>query len=157
MKILVTVGTTSFDSLIEFLDSATFTHGYEFVFQVADGSYLPKNYNFFKTDNNLWDNYKDYFIITHCGAGSVYFLLENNFDFICIPNLERADKHQLDIANHIMKKRLASVAYDFQELNSILDTQIFKKEKFLPYEKEDFFKSDEINRLIRRCREKNDK
>jgi len=148
MKILVTVGTTPFDTLIQFLDTTQFNFDYEFIFQIANGNYIPTNHISFQFNPNIWEDYKDYFVITHCGAGSLYFLLENNYKFICVPNLERIDQHQLDIANFIKKEKLASVATNFSDFEQMLNGSILSK-KFNPYIKDFFFKEKEINSIIK--------
>lgn len=46
MKILVTVGTTRFDSLIKYIDETFADSAIEFTFQIADGKYEPINFPF---------------------------------------------------------------------------------------------------------------
>ena len=105
MKIFVTVGTTKFDGLIEYIDNNFDSKKYEVFFQIADGKYIPKNFPYVRFVSNI----KNFFlkcdiVITHAGAGSIYELLELNKKIIIVPNLERKDKHQLDIALFMEKK-----------------------------------------------------
>ena len=46
-------------------------------------------------------------IVTHVGAGTVFFLLGENIPFTAIPNLERTDQHQLELYSWLQAKRLA--------------------------------------------------
>jgi len=148
MKILVTVGTTSFDTLIQFLDEFKSSYQFEFIFQIADGEYIPKNYEYFRFDEELWGNYNDVFVITHCGAGSLYYLLENNIKFIGVPNLERVDQHQTDIAEFLRSNDLSSVCLTFEELGQELSVKKNSSATYRPYKKESFFKGNEISHLI---------
>lgn len=148
MKILVTVGTTSFDTLIQFLDEFKSSYQYDFIFQIADGIYIPKNHEYFRFDNNLWEKYKDIFVITHCGAGSFYYLLEQRIKFIGVPNLERVDQHQTDIANFVRNENLSTICFDFEELGQELSSQHFLSFVSKSYEKDSFFKGCEISKLI---------
>lgn len=148
MKILVTVGTTSFDSLICFLDNTNFEHNYEFVFQIADGEYIPNNYPFFRFEANLWERFENHVVITHCGAGTVYYLLENRFNFIVVPNLERIDKHQLDLAEWVKMQNYATVAFNFNELGTVLNSKHQLNHPKKSYIKTPFFKGSEISDLL---------
>lgn len=143
MKILVTVGTTSFDSMIEAADKcAAKLDDHQFTFQIADGRYIPQYGDYF----NFSDSISDYYsqsdgIITHAGAGSTYKLLELRKKIIVVPNLDRVDKHQSDIANFLEENNYALVVWklsNLQEiLNSIDDFQptIFEKQHFLKLKK----------------------
>ena len=73
-KILVTLGTTNFDSLIDIFDVKT--DKYEFEFQIGHSKKKPKNnpYFDFKSQDSLYEGYD--FIVSHAGAGSVFKLLE---------------------------------------------------------------------------------
>lgn len=55
-------------------------------------------------------------VITHTGAGTVYKLLELGKRLITVPNLERRDKHQLELANWLMSRRYCVVLKDVDEL-----------------------------------------
>lgn len=146
MKYLVTVGTTTFDTLIKFLDCEC--REYEFVFQIANGTYQPKNNCYFRFSPTMWEDYNGYAVITHAGAGSVYSLLEKGEKFIAIANTERTDKHQLDLCGYLASNNLALVGQDFGHLKSLLEVRALEQYTPIPYEKEDFFLGDYINKLI---------
>ena len=48
-------------------------------------------------------------LITHCGAGSVFWGLENKIPTIAIVNLSRPDDHQMDLGNYLDNKELCLV------------------------------------------------
>ena len=145
MKILVTVGTTEYDSLISYIDSAPYFCDFSVEFQIANGKYLPQNHSFF-TFISIEDIMKKYreadLIITHAGASTINKLLEMKKKFIVVPNLERSDRHQIDIADFISKNKYALVAYSLSQLE--IFTDIIQNINFKTFNKETFFKSEEI-------------
>lgn len=146
MKILITVGTTSFDSLIEYLDR-NLNKEIDAIFQIAEGKYTPVNFNFFRFSEDIDSIYNDNeIIITHAGAGSIYNLLEKGKILFLIPNLERVDKHQTDIATFMHKNKYAIMINKFKEINTYIKKG--KDIKLSPFKKTDFFKTDEIMKFI---------
>ncbi|WP_394157426.1 PssE/Cps14G family polysaccharide biosynthesis glycosyltransferase [Vibrio campbellii] len=144
MKIFVTVGTTPFDSLIKSIDEKIANiHGVEVTFQISDGNYKPKFGDFFNFSENINHYYKSSdVVITHAGAGSIYSLLESRVKTIIVPNLDRIDKHQIDIARFMENNGYASVMWDLKNPMNIVERA--KSAEFNPYVKEAFFKVDEI-------------
>ena len=143
MKILVTVGTTRFDGLIEHLDTHASDIDGQFTMQIADGSYCPVNIPWFRFSENIDPYYRDAdLVITHGGAGSVYRLLELGKPIIVVPNLERNDNHQEDLANYMARRNHALVVRDFELL---MDTiRRCPEHQFEPYSVEPFSAADEI-------------
>jgi beta-1,4-N-acetylglucosaminyltransferase len=89
-------------------------------FQVSNGKYVPVNHKYYKfmDQSAIETKYKEAdIIITHVGAGTIYKLLELGKKFIVVPNLERIDKHQRDIADYISREKYAFVAYNFNQLS----------------------------------------
>ncbi|MEX9604329.1 PssE/Cps14G family polysaccharide biosynthesis glycosyltransferase [Providencia rettgeri] len=119
MKILLTLGTTPFDSLVRYID--TQLNNTNIVIQ-SMGNYIPKNHEHFSFESNINKIYKDYdIIITHAGAGSIYNLLEMKKKIVIVPNLERVDNHQQDIALYVEKNNYALIAWRFEEIPICLD------------------------------------
>jgi beta-1,4-N-acetylglucosaminyltransferase len=140
MKIFVTVGTTSFDSLIRFIDEELRNEGYEIIFQISEGKYIPKNFEYFNFSEDIDFYYKNCdVVITHAGAGSVYRLLELKKKIIIIPNMERVDKHQIEIAEYMKEKGHALMCSDINELRLAIggimgvELEEFKKEDFFSH------------------------
>jgi beta-1,4-N-acetylglucosaminyltransferase len=145
MKILVTVGTTKFESLIKYIDIEMHNSNWNIELQIADGKYIPRNYPYFLYLNNCEINkkYADAeLIITHAGCGTIYKLLEMRKKLIIVPNLERSDKHQLDLANYIDKNNFALVAYSLVKIEYLI--KLSSNYNFRIFTKDNFFKADEI-------------
>jgi len=143
MKILVTVGTTRFDSLIKYLDEECIGLGHEITFQIADGKYKPVNFPFFRFNSEINTYYiASDLVICHAGAGTIYKLLELKKKIIIVPNTERVDNHQLDIAEFMATNGYAISINDFSELpEGILSAS---KSDMRVFEKHDFDKTQEI-------------
>jgi len=145
MNILVTVGTTQYDELIEYIDVRVSNH--QITFQIASGSYKPINHKYFSFSDDFTKYVeKSDIVITHSGAGSVYSLLEMKKKIIVVPNLYRIDKHQKELASYVEKNDFAFVAWELEQLNVLIeaiDNKVFKE-----YVKDDFFKGHEIRRII---------
>lgn len=143
-KVLVTVGTTKFDSLIKYLDEVA---GYNFTFQIGNGEYTPKNYHFFRFSENISEYYKKAdVIISHAGAGTLYSLLRMHKKVLMVPNLERRDKHQVEIAEYLDSMGCAKWCKSFDEiLTNMINISTMQ---FSIYESDDFFKFDEITQLL---------
>jgi beta-1,4-N-acetylglucosaminyltransferase len=145
MKIFVTVGTTKYDSLISYIDSEPYFYNLPVEFQIANGKYLPKKHPYFSFIDGvgILKKYQENdVIITHSGAGTIYKLLEMKRKFIVVPNLERIDKHQMDIADFLLKNRYALVAYNMTQLEVFVD--IIQNYDYKHFNREAFFKSPEI-------------
>lgn len=119
MKVLVTLGTTQFDGLIKYTDMNLTDH----LVTIQTTSDIPLT-------NASLVHYTDDFIsfcsefdviITHAGAGNVYTLLESGFKLIVVPNLERSDKHQSDLADFIEEKNYAIVCRDLSDLRRCVE------------------------------------
>ncbi|MEZ8816957.1 PssE/Cps14G family polysaccharide biosynthesis glycosyltransferase [Vibrio cyclitrophicus] len=139
IKIFVTVGTTEFDELIKAVDELKLSEKYKIVAQVSPASkYNAKYINTFEFVDDI-DSYMASFdlIITHAGAGSVYNLLEKGKRLLVVPNTERYDKHQIELAEYILHNNYAQVCLDINDLSKSI-IQVLS-ETFTPYSKEDFF------------------
>lgn len=146
MNVFVTVGTTPFDSLIKYIDQSKID-GISVVMQIATGKYIPQNAEFFSFTEKI-DKYYDEadIIITHAGAGSVYKLLEKSKKIIVFPNIDRIDRHQLEIANFIYTKNLGLIG----STSKILKEQIFKVNEsiYSVYKKDDFFAGKYLRKFL---------
>lgn len=144
-KLFITVGTTSFDSLIKYIDKnvqPNFTD-YKFIYQLANGLYIPKNGDSFDFSDEISTYYfESDVIICHAGAGTIYQLLEMGKSIITVPNLERIDKHQSDIARNMAKSNFLVCCEEFENLSDSLKD--ITSRSLEAYVKEPFFKSTEI-------------
>tara|TARA_R110001599_G_scaffold27629_2_gene96771 strand:+ start:1692 stop:2156 length:465 start_codon:yes stop_codon:yes gene_type:complete len=146
---LVTIGTTTFDSLIKVLDKPS--TDVSLTFQIAAGVYEPIHHTYKRFIPNLQSHYLSYdFIITHAGAGSVYSLLELPTKFAVVANTDRSDNHQLELSKFVQSNNYAKTySVDAMKVLSLL--QIFQgieRYNSVQYKKEKFFKGKEIIEFI---------
>ncbi|EIX4875197.1 glycosyltransferase [Vibrio vulnificus] len=147
-KIFVTVGTTPFDSLIKKVDSIFCPEHYEVILQVSeDANYIPENFKYFKFDPGFRSKLTDFdLIITHAGAGSIYSLLELGHKIVVVPNLERVDKHQSEIARFVSENNYGGVCLNLSYLKEIVDMSL--NASFASYKKEPFFGFSFIDEFV---------
>ena len=126
-KLFFTVGTTDFPALTRKANELHKSKKFKVVAQsptrLKDTSL--EQFNFKK-------NLIDYFlssdlVITHAGAGSCYKLIELGVPIIIVPNLNRRDKHQKEIALY----------FEINNLENIIEKQ--DSVTFTPYKKTPFF------------------
>lgn len=147
-KVLVTVGTSSFDSLLRSIDNLSIK-GVEFTIQTGTSTYTVKNHRSFTWIDNITNTFKNYdLIVTHAGAGTIYNLLESGFCFLAVPNLERTDHHQLDICNYLVENGYALICTDVSTIESHVLASLHR-ENLKEYVKTNFFKTDEILNVIK--------
>lgn len=124
--ILVTIGTTAFDSLIKEIDQ-TFPKSTDLLLQIADGFYKPVNFPFI-TFSNYIDQYyeKANLIICHAGAGTVYKLLEMEKKIIVVPNMTRSDPHQRELADFVKANNYGLVPDNLKDIyKTVIDAELF--------------------------------
>lgn len=116
--ILVTVGTTTFDSLIKTVDEIARHIDEQIVCQIADGKYVPKNCEYFRYKPTLDNEFCSAdLVVCHGGAGTLFKLLELNKKIISVPNLERKDKHQTDLINTLANENFITSCNELSELH----------------------------------------
>ena len=94
--ILVTVGSTHFDELIEEIDHLVQIEIItdQVVFQIGNGEYIPKFGSHYRFNKNIAENFKSAdLIITHGGLTTLQ-ILKMGQDFIAISNTNLQDDHQ---------------------------------------------------------------
>lgn len=149
-RILVITGTTGFDSLVRNIDEdRSLEQDFDIVLQTGDGSYIPKYKPSFKFDKMIMNTLQDYdFFITHAGAGTVYHLLENQKRLLVVPNTDRADKHQVELAQHVNFQQLCSVCFHVQEISSFIKNIEYKTQHLKSYNKMEFNAAQNILNYI---------
>ncbi|UDM62796.1 hypothetical protein KIJ96_06025 [Pseudoalteromonas piscicida] len=148
MKILVTVGSSSFDTLVKAVDEAAQTFPqHHFTFQIGKGDFQPRNGEYFGFSNHFSNTLKDAdLIITHAGAGTVFELLEIGKKCIIVPNFGRVDKHQSDLADYVDKHNYAIVCTQIDSIAQLINGA----SNYQPsaYVKEPFFLAEDLVRLF---------
>ena len=146
MKLLVTVGTTTFDSLISAIDQCNLS-GFETITVQHAAGHPSNNYD---SHEFIYDIQKYYIeadlIITHAGAGSIYKLLEMQKRLLVVPNLERSDPHQKEIARFVQEQNYGCVCWDVTTMNESIEEA--KQGIYVPYQSTAFFKTKDIVEMI---------
>ncbi len=136
MKILVTTGTTNFPELI---NASLNLKEHALILQTPMFNKLPPsgNYEYIPFIHDIDSTIESVdFVITHAGAGNVFKLLEGKKRFIVCPNLFRADNHQKQLADYILKNNYAAVCYDLLKLDKYVN-ELFQT-RFNKYENNHF-------------------
>nr|WP_232623333.1 PssE/Cps14G family polysaccharide biosynthesis glycosyltransferase [Citrobacter koseri] len=145
---MVTVGTTRYDKLIAqvaSLASSPEMSEHRFLCQRSDGLSFPETDNYKEVDyiQCIEKRYPEFdLIITHAGAGSIFSLIDYGKKIIIVPNLERIDKHQADIAKYMGEHDYAIICWDMEELGLLIKKSIDFQIK--PFKMVRFFKDDEF-------------
>lgn len=149
-RILVITGTTGFDSLVKKIDeSRELEDGHVITLQTGEGSYKPIHKPFFDFDKGLKGKLDEYdFFITHAGAGSIFMLLEQKKRVLVVPNTDRADKHQTELAQYVKSHHLCAVCEKVQGIVPAIEAIDRATQNLQPYEKVEFNAVREVLRYI---------
>ncbi|MCV2883272.1 hypothetical protein OE749_01005 [Aestuariibacter sp. AA17] len=151
MMIFVTVGTTCFDELIGYMDVLAKHYEHQIILQTGPSTYIPSNASYFDFTNDIEAMYdKADIIVSHAGAGSTYKLLELEKPLILVPNLERVDKHQSDIATFMENNRHALVAWEYVQIPKMIDKIVQNTVVLKPFKKKAFFAQERLRSEILR-------
>ena len=136
MKIFVTVGTGQFNVLIKEMDKIATKSNHQIVAQIGKGNYLPKNITHFRFKSSLVEDYKNAdLVIAHAGAGTTYEVLKMNKKLISIANLNRTDKHQLDIVKKMSEDKYLLWCKEVHNLyDQIENVKNIRFKKYIPPE-----------------------
>ncbi|MFD0848385.1 PssE/Cps14G family polysaccharide biosynthesis glycosyltransferase [Sphingosinicella xenopeptidilytica] len=147
MKIFVTVGTTRFDSLVQYIAENEYFRTHECVLQVGSGGPHPDSFQVFDYTNQI-DRFYAWadVIITHAGAGSIYRLLDMRKSLVIVPNTDRLDPHQSDIARFMHENGHALAVDSLPELTAFVEKAATMR--FHPFEREAFFAVEDILNFI---------
>ena len=96
--IFVSVGTTTFEELVQRMDELAPTLGEEVVCQIGRGVYTPKHCKYFRFAPSL-DDYlrRARLVIGHGGLGTVLGAVRHGKPFVGVSNPDRPDLHQDEI------------------------------------------------------------
>jgi len=117
MKIFVTVGSSHYNSLVRAIDATDFPQDFDVTIQIAGGTYVPQNHPYIRFTDSIEQYIDDAdIVIAHAGAGTVFYLLEQKKKVIVVPNQERIDNHQMDIAEYVDKNNFANVCFELSDI-----------------------------------------
>jgi UDP-N-acetyl-D-mannosaminouronate:lipid I N-acetyl-D-mannosaminouronosyltransferase len=156
MNIFVTVGHTHYNSLFKAVNEQLTPEKYQVINQISDGEYLPKNHVYFSYTDDIDRQIEQAdLVITHAGAGSVFHLLEIGKPVVVVPNFERVDEHQKDIADFVFQNNYASVCRNLSSLEQSVLSAI--SDNYSSYQSDPFYGYENILTSINRRGVKADK
>lgn len=149
-RILVITGTTGFDSLLRHIDeSRELENKYDIILQTGESTYQPKYKACFDFDKGLKDKLDEYdFFITHAGAGTIFMLLEHKKRVLVVPNTERADKHQIELAQYVKSNNLCAVCQNVADVAQAINEIDSRTQNLQPYAKLEFNAVRDVLRYI---------
>jgi len=147
VSVFVTVGTTSFDQLIEAVDNGE--HASTAFLQIADGDYRPVHARWCRMlpGIDVAIERAD-IVVCHAGAGTVFGLLQAGLVPIVVPNLFRRDKHQAELGRWLARRRYAIVASGPDEVNDRIARYAELAAACAPFDTPRFFMTDRLNALV---------
>ncbi|KAG9150808.1 hypothetical protein Leryth_002958 [Lithospermum erythrorhizon] len=120
-SVFVTVGTTSFDSLVRAMDNKNvqeelFRKGYtHLLIQMGRGTYVPNKsagqagslvVDYFRFSSSIADYLKSSsLVISHAGSGSIFETLKLGKPLIVVVNEDLMDNHQSELAEELAERR----------------------------------------------------
>ena len=120
--VLVSVGTTAFDKLVLYVMGLDLNRNVKYqVSSLSKIKFQQDDANIFDFIQDIRDLYQRSLVVTHCGAGTVFTLLELGVDFIAVANVEdRIDHHQLEICEYLKVNSLAPAFANLNEFSSAM-------------------------------------
>ena len=122
--ILVTVGSVApFDQLVAKADELAGSGAIsDVVVQIGNGSYVPKNANWFRFEHGLTKYYNEAdLVITHNGAGTIFELLALGKKTIAIPNPGTIQMENIDIVKKLSKEGHIILCMDVEWLTEAIE------------------------------------
>ncbi|MBC7237125.1 MAG: hypothetical protein H5T69_14890 [Chloroflexi bacterium] len=103
--ILVTVGTTDFDALIQKMDELAPMLDEEVVAQIGRGEYVPRHMEYFRFAPSLDPYYeRARLVVAHGGLGTTIEVLQRGIKLVALSNPDRYDLHQEDLLRALERR-----------------------------------------------------
>jgi beta-1,4-N-acetylglucosaminyltransferase len=119
--ILVTVGTSGFDQLVEKIDQVAASLDDHVVVQIGYGHYIPKNCQYFRFAPSLEPYYDEAnVVVASAGVGTIMEVLWKGKKLISVENTTCIDDHQTDLLNMIAGQEYLVWCRDLSELPVLL-------------------------------------
>ena len=119
--ILVTVGTSGFDQLVETIDQLATSLDDQVVIQIGYGRYIPNNCQYFRFAPSLESYYDEAdVIVASAGVGTMMEVLRKGKRLITVENTTCIDHHQTDLLNMIAEQKYLVWCRDLSELPALL-------------------------------------
>ena len=96
--IFVSIGTTSFNALIQAMDSLSQSLSEEVVMQIGRSDHVPEQCEYFRFAPSLVPYYeRASLVISHGGLGIVTEILERGLPLVAVEDPDQPDRHQREI------------------------------------------------------------
>ncbi len=131
--ILVTVGSTDFDGLVQRMDELAPRLHESVLMQIGLGEYQPRNTGFFRFAPSLDEYYERAdLVIAHGGLGTMVEVLEHRKKLVCVVNPATYDRHQEHLLRIFADKNYLLWCRDLNHLEEAI--QIARTKEFGYYE-----------------------
>ena len=132
--ILVTVGTTDFDALIEAIDRLAPTLGEEVVAQIGQGAYEPRQVaEWFRLAPTLAPYYvRARLVVSHGGLATLMEVLRRGGRLVGVSNPDRYDRHQEELLSYLDEAGHLIWCRDLGQLAAAIAEA--SRRTFVPYE-----------------------
>jgi beta-1,4-N-acetylglucosaminyltransferase len=145
----VSCGTTPFPSMVKSIFSSyDELADYEVIIQE-----ITLNESSFKNISSvkLYDCADEFFLsadiaVVHAGAGTVFNLLKKGLKLVVVPNLDRKDKHQIELADYLHENDYAEVCYDLSRIHEHMN--ICVKRNYFRFNDSDICLNDFLSNFL---------
>jgi len=128
MIILVTVGSTRFDMLVQAVDRQSGEmkeDGHELVFQIGHGRYLPSGGRFFRFRDDMGPLYQKADVaITHGGVGTIFEALEAGCAVVGVDNPDLQEGHQAELLEALDDEGVIVWCHDLGRIPELVKTAL---------------------------------
>jgi UDP-N-acetylglucosamine transferase subunit ALG13 len=121
--VLVTVGTTDFDALIQAVDALAPSLQVQGTMQIGHGQYIPVNMPYFRFAPSLAPYYEQAsLVIAHGGLGTTMEVLRRGLPLVSVGNPDRYDNHQEDLLSTMAEEGYLVWCRRLDELKQAIET-----------------------------------
>jgi UDP-N-acetylglucosamine transferase subunit ALG13 len=147
--IFVTVGTAHFDPLIAAMDKLVESGVIKesVVAQIGRGSYLPKNFKYFRFMRTLKPAYdKAHVVISTGGAGIIMECVRRGIRLVAVENTSLMEGHQSEIIGEMSRHGHLIWCKNLEELPQSINEALSRD--FMPYTTEPVLIPDMIRKML---------
>jgi UDP-N-acetylglucosamine transferase subunit ALG13 len=130
--ILVAIGTTDFDALIQVMDRLSSSLADRIVMQIGRSKYVPEHGEYFRFIPSLTPYFEQAsLVVSHGGLGIVTEVLELGRPLVAVEDPQQPDRHQREILSVWEQEGHLIWCQDLEELPQAIEQA--KTQRFTPY------------------------
>jgi beta-1,4-N-acetylglucosaminyltransferase len=130
--ILVAIGTTDFDALIQAMDSLSLNLSEQVVMQIGRSKYIPEHCEYFRFVPSLAPYYEcASLIVSHGGLGIVTEALKLGRPLVAVEDPNQPDRHQREILDVWEREGHLIWSHDLTKLSQAIEQA--RSQQFRPY------------------------